>query len=273
MNHSLYDDIGVAKTATQDEIESASTRLAQEFIELSKKGNLHAAARFKAVEYAYEILGNPDTRRQYDNEAAALLGPTPNTDQSNRNLNVTLLSFTTRKLSVFAIVVVVLVGVGVFSVREKLPFGNRIATDEKAKNAVVALRKLAARTEAGISYRDYSPVLGEALFSVKTFLSSDSAKINPEFTQAVLGSMKWFAATGEVWQAQFKHDRLSGSCTDRMLYEIPPLCESYPELKTEITEWTVGGEKKASGINFKTAIPKSWELAGAELRKAEQLMK
>jgi hypothetical protein len=53
---------------------------------------------------------------------------------------------------------------------------SSICYAQSAKEAVRALPKLQARVEAGISYRDYSPALGDALFEVKLFLQSPGAK-------------------------------------------------------------------------------------------------
>ena len=49
-----------------------------------------------------------------------------------------------------------------------------LKTDQKAKDAVGALKKLEASVETGISYKDYSLALGSANFSVKQY--TDSAK-------------------------------------------------------------------------------------------------
>lgn len=71
MSQSLYDAIGVLPSATQEEIEAACIRLGEELNPANKHGNLQAAIRFKEIEKAYEILSNPEKRRQYDEESVS----------------------------------------------------------------------------------------------------------------------------------------------------------------------------------------------------------
>lgn len=65
MNRSLYDVIGVRPMATQEEINSAYIKLMEEssdFPPTTKFGEL----LFKDVKFAYEILRDPEKRREYD---------------------------------------------------------------------------------------------------------------------------------------------------------------------------------------------------------------
>lgn len=60
-----YDILGVQKTASQDEIKKAYRKLAQKYHpDVSQAAN--AEAMMKSVNEAYEVLGNPDKRAQYD---------------------------------------------------------------------------------------------------------------------------------------------------------------------------------------------------------------
>lgn len=63
-----YDVLGVSRTATQDEIKKAYRRLARQY-----HPDLHSGARkgemekkFKELNEAHEVLGDPDTRKKYD---------------------------------------------------------------------------------------------------------------------------------------------------------------------------------------------------------------
>lgn len=75
MSKSLYEAIGVSPTASQEEIEAACIRLGQEYDPAGKPGNLQAAMLFKEVEHAYEVLGQPEKRKQYDEECRASPAP------------------------------------------------------------------------------------------------------------------------------------------------------------------------------------------------------
>lgn len=66
MAQSFYEVLGVKRTATTEEIEAACLHLGGKYHPDNNKGNLDAAIRFKQVEQAYEILGNPEKRAAYD---------------------------------------------------------------------------------------------------------------------------------------------------------------------------------------------------------------
>ncbi|MDD3154674.1 MAG: molecular chaperone DnaJ [Victivallaceae bacterium] len=62
----FYEVLGVAKTASQDEIKKAYHKLALKYHPDRNKGDKAAEEKFKDVSHAYEILGDPDKRAKYD---------------------------------------------------------------------------------------------------------------------------------------------------------------------------------------------------------------
>lgn len=62
----LYDILGVSWQAEPEEIKRAFRRLARSYHPDANRGNPEAQARFKDVRAAYNVLANPQKRRDYD---------------------------------------------------------------------------------------------------------------------------------------------------------------------------------------------------------------
>jgi len=63
MSKDYYQILGVSKSASQDEIKKAFRKLAHEYHPDKKSGN---EAKFKEINEAYQVLGNEEKRKQYD---------------------------------------------------------------------------------------------------------------------------------------------------------------------------------------------------------------
>jgi DnaJ-class molecular chaperone len=61
-----YATLGVAKTATDKELKQAFRKLARKFHPDVNPGDKSAETRFKEINEAYEVLGDPATRKKYD---------------------------------------------------------------------------------------------------------------------------------------------------------------------------------------------------------------
>ena len=70
----FYDVLGVARTATPDEIKKAYRQKALQFHPDRNPGDADAEAAFKEAAEAYEVLSNPDKRARYDRFGRAGLG-------------------------------------------------------------------------------------------------------------------------------------------------------------------------------------------------------
>ena len=61
-----YKLLGVEKTASQDEIKKAFRKLAAKYHPDRNAGDARMEEKFKEINEAYEVLGNPENRRKYD---------------------------------------------------------------------------------------------------------------------------------------------------------------------------------------------------------------
>jgi molecular chaperone DnaJ len=73
----LYDNLGVKKTASADEIKKAYRKLAREHHPDANAGNKESEERFKEVQHAYDVLSDPEKRKQYDRFGAQNGRPGP----------------------------------------------------------------------------------------------------------------------------------------------------------------------------------------------------
>ena len=65
---SHYDTLGIPSTATPEEVKQAFYRLSKELHPDLNPDSPNAVEKFKLVSAAYDVIGNPEKRRQYDAE-------------------------------------------------------------------------------------------------------------------------------------------------------------------------------------------------------------
>lgn len=61
-----YSLLGIAKSATADEIKKAYRKLAVKYHPDKNPNNKEAEDKFKQINEAYEVLGDPEKRKKYD---------------------------------------------------------------------------------------------------------------------------------------------------------------------------------------------------------------
>ena len=61
-----YEQLGVAKDASADDIKKAYRKLAVKYHPDKNPGNKEAEEKFKEISAAYEVLSNPEKRARYD---------------------------------------------------------------------------------------------------------------------------------------------------------------------------------------------------------------
>ena len=66
MRKDCYEVLGVARTATDDEIKKAYRKLALTYHPDRNRGDAEAEEKFKEINLAYEVLGDPEKRASFD---------------------------------------------------------------------------------------------------------------------------------------------------------------------------------------------------------------
>ena len=74
-NRDFYEVLGVSKDADEGEIKKAYRKLALKNHPDRNQGDSAAEERFKQAAEAYDVLGNAEKRRQYDQFGHAAFGP------------------------------------------------------------------------------------------------------------------------------------------------------------------------------------------------------
>jgi hypothetical protein len=73
---------------------------------------------------------------------------------------------------------------------------------DSARDTVTALKKLQARCQSGVSYREYVNALGDAKFPVNLFIGSAEAQKFPDLTASINKAMKHYEYASTLWNTK-----------------------------------------------------------------------
>jgi hypothetical protein len=79
-----------------------------------------------------------------------------------------------------------------------------IGYTQSPKEAYRALKKIEARCQTGISYRDYGSSLGDAKFELNMFFEGPEAKDKPELVYFLKEAMKYYEEALDLWSRNIR---------------------------------------------------------------------
>ncbi|MCS7215503.1 MAG: hypothetical protein NZ826_05040 [Thermodesulfovibrio sp.] len=153
---------------------------------------------------------------------------------------------------------------------------------QTAEEAYKELRKVQARTQVGVSYRDYPSVLAPAKYAVNMYLKSKEAQKNPQLTSKIKLAMTYYEFALTVWDFKFpksryqsvKHFVFKGSPEWKILEEIfPEAIKPIEEggIVYKMKQKNIFGEDEA--IFISDALNFIWNKASKELDEIENMLK
>jgi alpha-N-acetylglucosamine transferase len=161
------------------------------------------------------------------------------------------------------------------------------ANAQSAKDAYKALKKIEAKTQTGISFKEYGPALSDAKVEVNLFSESPEAKEKPRLKEIFNKTMRHYEEAGNVWRYQF-------AGRGAPLYMVSPddsamikqTLISYPSVRAKIEsmefndatsydDFKKGIRQKTyrERLSYSATLKAIWQEASEELKKAGPLLK
>jgi hypothetical protein len=147
---------------------------------------------------------------------------------------------------------------------------SNLGISQSAKEALLALKKLEARCQSGISYQDYSPALGEAKFPVNLFLESKGASVNYQLAVSIKTIMEHYEMVQPVWEVKFTNIYHRIYSNDK-LGEL--LVDKYPDVNNIFRDnKIIIHDDTMEFIDADLMLKIIWNAASTELKKATILI-
>ena len=141
-----------------------------------------------------------------------------------------------------------------------------IASAQSATEAIMALKKLSAKIEVGISYREYTSELGNVNSAVKEFEGSDEAKRRPGVKAAISRVMGHYSFAQAVWLTKISgYAKNYLSTKDSISANI---ISQYPDVQKSVSEG--GALSEGFGLYIEEVVSIIWNTAGNDLARASE---
>jgi hypothetical protein len=131
---------------------------------------------------------------------------------------------------------------------------------QSAKDALMALEKLEARCQGGISYSDYVKALGEAKFRFNLYYKSPDAEKYPDLSDSFEKAILHYEFAGMVWRQ--KMSKKYGEFIDIDSELGKSITRSYPNA---IKGMNAGSGMDSGGYAVDVLLPLIWAEASKEL--------
>jgi len=128
---------------------------------------------------------------------------------------------------------------------------------QSARNAINALKKVEARLEVGINFRDYSTVVGESWADVKIFIESSDGKKLPEFNMLLRTAVQDYKLAHDIWNSKIEYSILYGR-ESNVRDEVDSLqqkCWSQARRYIDLADSLLDPEKTAKSLETVASLP------------------
>ncbi|HRY37298.1 MAG TPA: hypothetical protein P5347_01135 [Smithellaceae bacterium] len=144
---------------------------------------------------------------------------------------------------------------------------------QTAKEAIFGLKKLQARCQIGISYKDYSSAVADAKFPVNLFIESADAEKFPDLKAAINKAMEHYETANLFWNRRMNVRQGEVMLESGLIWTKSPMGQyisnNYPEAvaiePTTGVNWLLGNPKY---YPLDSVLPIMWNKASKELENA-----
>jgi len=147
---------------------------------------------------------------------------------------------------------------------------------QSAKEAVMGLKKLQARCQSGISYRDYSNAVADAKYPVNLFMESADSEKMPDLKASIHKVMEHYETANLFWNRRMNVRQGEVMLESGLIWTESPMgkyiSNNYPEAvaiaPTTGVNWLLGNPKY---YPLDSVLPIMWNKASMELENATAL--
>ena len=130
------------------------------------------------------------------------------------------------------------------------------------RDTLDAIKKMQARTRVGVSYKEYSALVGEMTYIVEKYLASTAAQKRPDFAVAIKGAAADYEKANMVWRLKFADRR-----PEPMIYSdqvVNVLLSQYPNMRSALIQPGI--------LEVDRVLPVIWESASEYVKTASTLL-